>query len=218
VTDRPRDATPPGISWWRRNRWALLALGVLLPATVVLTASSEWFDYQNDIYSQAIRVSPSDTADYAGATFGIVDSVVIAGGSPKGDEVELDHKLDLVVAILEVTPGSNPSSSCTLSIGARSSENPDKRRWDANTDLPPGFPYDGDLEQDCDDEMTEPYRLQAAATVPHGAADDEVWVQVEVYGQQPRYLELMLPDSSESMSVTSSSATGAVVLPARRRQ
>lgn len=215
--DRQTDSMPEA-SWWRRNRWALLALAVVLPTTVVLTASSEWFDYQNDIYSQAVRVSPSDTADYAGATFGLVDSVVIAGGSPKGDELELDDKLDLVVAILEVTPGPNPSSSCTLSIGARNDENPDKRSWDANTKLPSGFPNDKDFEQDCDDELTEPYRLQAAATVPHGAADGEVWVHIEVYGQQPRYLEVLLPDSSESMSVTNSSATGAVALPERRRQ
>jgi hypothetical protein len=218
VIDRPSDAPRQEASWWRRNRWLLLALAVLLPTTVVLTASSEWFDYQNDIYSQAVRVSPSDTAEYGGATFGLVDSVVIAGGSPKGDELELDDGLDLVVAVLEVTPGPNPSSSCTLSIGARNDSNPDKRSWDANTKLPPGFPNDKDVEQDCDDELTEPYRLQAAATVPHGAASGEVWVQIEVYGQQPRYLELLLPDSSESMSVTSSSATGAVALPARRRQ
>lgn len=200
-------------SWWRRNRWPVLALAVLLPGTVIFTTSSEWFDYQNDLYSHAITVPNGDTRAYGGTEFRVDDTVLVRGDTDEGDELELDPALDLIVAILEVTPGGEPVDSCTLQISATSPEHPERRAWNANVDLPLLFPSTADAETSCSDTEGEPYRLVVAATVPAGATETGSWVAIEKLGLAPDYLELELSPSGLSSASTSvdisSSATSA---------
>jgi hypothetical protein len=208
-------------SWWRRNRWPLIALAVLLPATVAVTASSEWFDYQNNLYSHAVSVSHGQSGAYGGSEFRVDDTVIVRGGTEGGDELELDPDLDLIVAILEVTPGDSPADSCSLQISATSPEHPERRRWDANIDLPPNFPSTGDAQTTCADTEGEPYRLVVAATLPSGAADRGSWVVIEKLGQAPDYLELELSPSGLSSMSTSSDMSSRAASAARgdlRRQ
>jgi hypothetical protein len=201
-------------SWWRRNRWPVLALAVLLPGTVILTTSSEWFDYQNSLYSHPVTVSKGESGVYGGAKFRVDDTVIVRGDTDEGDDLELDPELDLIVAILEVTPGDDAVASCTLQISAASPEHPERRSWNANVDLPPLFPSSTDTETSCSDTEGEPYRLVVAATVPSGAADTGSWVVIEELGQEPDYLELELSPSglssaSTSVDISSSSASAA---------
>jgi hypothetical protein len=191
-----------GPSWWKRNRWPVLALAVMLPGTVVLTTSSEWFDYQNGLYSHAITASNGDAVAYGGTEFRVDDTVIVRGDTDEGDELELDPELDLIVAILEVTPGDEPVDSCTLQISATSPEHPQRRRWNANVDLPRQFPSTGDAQTSCADSEGEPYRLVVAATVPGGAAETGSWVVVEKLGLAPDYLELELSPSGLSSAST----------------
>ena len=71
----PAQASEP--SWWRRNRWPVLALAVLLPGTLILTTSSEWFDYQNGLYSRPIEVAGGDSVVYGGVEFRVDDTVLV---------------------------------------------------------------------------------------------------------------------------------------------
>lgn len=208
-------------SWWRRNRWPVIALAVLLPGTVVLTTSSEWFDYQNGQYSHAVPVADGESGSYGGTDFRVDDTVIVRGGTEGGDELELDPALDLIVAILEVTPGDEPADSCTLQISATSPEHPERRRWNANVDLPRQFPSTGDSQTTCSDTEGEPYRLVVAATVPTGATETGSWVVIEKLGQEPDYLELELSPSGISSASTSSDMSSSATSAARgalRRQ
>jgi hypothetical protein len=208
-------------SWWRRNRWPVLALAVLLPGTVIFTTSSEWFDYQNGLYSHAITVSNGETGVYGGTEFRVDDTVLVRGSTNEGDELELDPGLDLIVAILEVTPGDESVDSCTLQISATSPEHPERRRWNANVDLPRAFPSTGDAQTSCADSEGEPYRLVVAATLPSGATQTGSWVVVEKLGLAPDYLELELSPSglsSASTSVDISSSAASAARGEERRQ
>jgi hypothetical protein len=208
-------------SWWRRNRWPLLALAVLLPGTLVLTTSSEWFDYQNGLYSHAITVPEGESAVYGGTEFRVDDTAIVRGGTEGGAELELDPKLDLIVAILDVTPGDEPADSCTLLISATSPEHPERRSWNANVDLPREFPSTGDAQTTCSDTEGEPYRLVVAATVPSGAAETGSWVVIEKLGQAPDYLELEVAPSEVSSASTSADMSSTAASAARgelRRQ
>jgi hypothetical protein len=217
----PGEHGPTEQSWWRRNRWPVLALAVLLPGTVVLTTSSEWFDYQNGIYSHPITVEEGKSAVYGGTDFRVDDAVIVHGGTEGGDELELDPKLDLIVAILEVTPGDGAVASCDLKIAATSPEHPEQRSWNANVDLPLRFPSTGDSQTTCADSEGEPYKLVAAATMPRGAADTASWVVIEKVGLTPDYLEMELSPSGISSASTSSdmsSTASSAVLGDLRRQ
>ena len=208
-------------SWWRRNRWPVVALAVLLPGTVILTTSSEWFDYQNGLYSHAVVVAEGESAVYGGTRFRVDDTVIVHGGTDGGDELELDPDLDLVVAVLDVTPGDEPSDSCTLQISATSPGHPERRTWNANVDLPRQFPSTGDSQTTCSDTEGEPYRLVVAATIPSGAAETGSWVVIEKLGLAPDYLELELSPSevsSASTSVDSSSSAASAARGDLRRQ
>ena len=208
-------------SWWRRNRWPVLAVAVLLPGTVILTTSSEWFDYQNGLYSHAIVVAEGESAEYGGTDFRVTDTAIVRGGTDGGEELELDPDLDLIVAVLDVTPGDEPVDSCDLQISATSPEHPERRRWNANVDLPRKFPPTGDSQTTCSDTEGEPYRLVVAATIPSGAAETGSWVVIEKLGLSPDYLELELSPSevsSASTSVDSSSSAASAARGDLRRQ
>jgi hypothetical protein len=199
----------------------VLALAVLLPGTVVFTTSSEWFDYQNGLYSHAITVQEGDSGVYGGTEFRVDDTVLVRGDTDEGDEIELDPKLDLVVAILQVTPGDEPVDSCTLQISATSPEHPERRAWNANVDLPLKFPSTGDAQTSCADTEGEPYRLVVAATVPRGATETGSWVVIEKLGLAPDYLEMELSPSGLSSASTSadiSSSSSSAVRGEERRQ
>ncbi|SKA99302.1 hypothetical protein SAMN06295879_2758 [Agreia bicolorata] len=211
MSTEPPAASDP--SWWRRNRWPVLALAVLLPGTMILTTSSEWFDYQNSLYSHAVTVPDGESAVYGGVEFRVDNTVLVRGGTEGGDELELDPGMDLIVAILEVTPGDEPVDSCNLTISATSPEHPERRTWNANVDLPRKFPPTGDSQTTCSDSEGKPYRLVVAATVPGGATETASWVDIEKLGLAPDYLALELSPSGISSASTSdemsSSATSA---------
>jgi hypothetical protein len=224
VRTGPDAATGPAASepsWWRRNRWPLLALAVLLPGTLIVTTSSEWFDYQNGLYSHAVTVPDGESEVYGGMEFRVDDTVLVRGDTDEGDELELDPDLDLIVAILQVTPGDEPVASCTLLIAATSPERPQRRTWNANVDLPRQFPSTGDSQTTCADSEGEPYRLVVAATVPSGAAETGSWVVIEKIGLAPDYLEMELSPSGLSSASTSADISSSAVSAARgdeRRQ
>ena len=210
----PAQASEP--SWWRRNRWPVLALAVLLPGTLILTTSSEWFDYQNGLYSRPIEVAGGDSVVYGGVEFRVDDTVLVRGGTEGGDELELEPDLDLIVAVLEVTPGDGPVGSCNLTISATSPDHPERRTWNANVDLPRKFPSTGDAQTTCADSEGEPYRLIVAATLPGGAAKTGSWVQIEKPGLSPDYLELELSPSEVSSASTSEDMSSSATSAARR--
>ncbi|SMG42377.1 hypothetical protein SAMN06296010_2724 [Agreia pratensis] len=213
-TGEPFAAAEP--SWWRRNRWSVLALAVLLPGTVIVTTSSEWFDYQNRLYSHAVTVPDGESAVYGGAEFRVHDTVLVRGGTEGGDELELDPDMDLIVAVLDVTPGKGSVDSCDLTISATSPGHPEKRAWNANVDLPRKFPPTGDAQTTCSDSQGEPYRLVVAATIPGGAAESKSWVHIEKLGLAPDYLELELSPSAVSSASTSSDMSSSATSAARR--
>lgn len=70
----PTPAPAPGISWWRRNRLALVALAVLIPGTAVGIGWHEWHQYYGfDARPfQPVVVEDGDTAELLGATWGPV--------------------------------------------------------------------------------------------------------------------------------------------------
>lgn len=70
IAEPPAPAAPP--SWWRRNRFALIALAVLVPATALGIGWHEWHQYYGfDARPfQPIVVEDGDDAELVGVTWG----------------------------------------------------------------------------------------------------------------------------------------------------
>ena len=68
----PQPEPVPPLSWWRRNRMALIALAILVPGTAAGIGWHEWHQYYGfDARPfQPIVVEEEGTADLVGATWG----------------------------------------------------------------------------------------------------------------------------------------------------
>ncbi|MFB2598075.1 hypothetical protein ACEXQE_09810 [Herbiconiux sp. P17] len=192
----PDAGTPPlpRRGWWRRNWIGLVAVAVLVPATLAVTFSAEWGRYYADRPSQPIPVAAGESIDFAGASWQVLDSRRIPSSSAEGVDARLPEGTDLVVVTVSVAPheldADGKSPFCNLQLDEmRGSEV--LRSWkDAEFS---DIDYDGDPDagSGCSSDETGDYTFETLFVVPSGASD-ELAVQLESLDELPRYLRFAL--------------------------
>jgi hypothetical protein len=153
-------------TWWRRNRWFLVALAVIVPAAVLVALSDGWFSYAEMEQGRATVVASGESGDYAGATWSVTDAGAIAADTDAGESIGLLPGTSLVVVTLEVEPGDEPPS-CTLEL----EDAVGTRLWDPAT-YDVDVSADDDAETYCPTDAEGPYTLQTWFVVPDDAVKD----------------------------------------------
>lgn len=154
-------------AWWKSNRWFLLALVVIAPAAFLVTLSAGWFGYVEETEGSPVEVPSGETADYAGATWKVTDSGSLAADTEAGEGIGLLPGTSLVVATLEVEPGSTPPL-CALELEDATGS----RVWDPATSSDVDVTADADAETNCASDAEGPYTLQTWFVVPDDAVKD----------------------------------------------
>jgi hypothetical protein len=155
--------------WFRRNRWALLAILVLLPATLGIMFVNQWVGYFAEWPSRPVRVAVGESVEYADARRSIESVDRIHGASAAGQDRGLPTGTDLVVVTLTVDPtGSGPVGDrdlCTVWL-AESGGPHGERKWsNASTGaISPKGPRPELVS--CSSELNDPYSFVAEFVVP----------------------------------------------------
>lgn len=169
-------------SWWRRNWLALVALIVLLPATLLVVAGTEWRDYFVRPYSEPVFADEDGIVEFAGNTWGPADVRTLKDSTglnlPDGAKVIVG-----LVPVVEDTPGdAAPTCDSPILVSQR-----DGRQW---TEMRNRLGLE-DLASEptrCDAEVDgEPYRILAPFVVPEDV-EGPFWLDVRVAGQETEFI------------------------------
>ncbi|WP_291054073.1 hypothetical protein [Herbiconiux sp.] len=181
-----------GRRWWRRNRWGLLGILVLAPATIALTFSNEWGGYYAERPSVPVGVAAGERAEFGGTAWQLIGAERIPGDDPAVADAGLPEGADLIVVSVAVDPqlaeGVTSSSMCTFVLNELA-DGSVLRSWrDA---LSSGVEYvaDPDAAVGCDSERTSAYTAESHFVVPEDAGD-EFAVDVQLGSEFPRFLRL----------------------------
>jgi hypothetical protein len=180
------------VTWVRRNRWALLALAVLVPGAVLAAVSIDVFDYYGPQQHHPRIVAKGDPARYTpdfaqeddhgepivwpsgprpAATLTLTDYTVVAADSDTGREVGLLPGTEAVAALIHVDARdlNEYAYGCEAILTAPGPQG--ERTWEqasyADIDYTPG---DG-LKQDCYLADGGQYDWEAVFVVPEGVGD-----------------------------------------------
>ncbi|WP_440710765.1 hypothetical protein [Herbiconiux sp. YIM B11900] len=182
----------PGRRWWRRNRWGLLGILVLAPATLALTFSNEWGAYYAGRPSVPVHVAAGERVDFGGTAWQLIGAQRIPGDDPAVADAGLPAGADLIVVTVAVDPqltgGATSSTMCTFVLEELSGGGVVRSWRDA---LSSGVEYvaDPDAAVGCDSERTSAYTAESHFVVPADAGD-ELAVEVQVGSELPRFLRL----------------------------
>ncbi|RFA09059.1 hypothetical protein B7R54_07340 [Subtercola boreus] len=180
--------------WLRRNAIALVAVVVLVPATLGVTFSNEWVRYYSSRPSQPVVVDSGAEADFAGTGWRVDSTRRIASTSPEGEAARLPAGSDLVVVTVDVTPReldeNGASPYCELRLEEQGGGELARNWGDAAFDP---IDYEGaeGVESGCTTDLTSPYQLEALFVIP-STVDSALAMHLEVGDQLPRYLSLRL--------------------------
>jgi len=171
-------ARAPG--WWRRNRLALIALVILVPATAAAIGWQEWYQYFGFGARpvSAVEVDEDESIEFAGATWGPIRGGEIADVT--GLDVPRDSRL-IAVAV--------PVQASTEGIGCATPtlvEQSTGRGWDPVRDRI-GLEYDSDEPTTCNSSEAGDYELILPFVVPDDA-DGPFWVDIMPYDAGGSYL------------------------------
>ncbi|MBN9141782.1 MAG: hypothetical protein J0H23_13245 [Micrococcales bacterium] len=178
------------MSWWRRSRWALLSLLVLVPAAVAASLSIDAFDYLSSRPSDVTTLDRGEQASLGDATIRVVDSWSAVGGSPEGDRYEVPDGTALVSVTLELDASAAPEGfTCTTKLLEPGVD----RRWSsglAGVDYFPGEGLPDDVPSGCS-RADMPFPFELAFLIPDDAVDDVV-LEVFTSDLLPRAYHLRL--------------------------
>lgn len=173
-------------AWWRRNRWYLLALAVLVPIAVVVALEPRFFPYLEAQQPRISAVERGETGAYGGAEFRLVDLEVFDGervGAPAGGDVVL-----ATVAVLIIEPSDN---ACRAYVVA--TDGPVERRWELEPYLRSDIELgDADVSR-CFLDTAGASEARFLFLVPSGTADrDGTGLEIEISAstERPRVLRL----------------------------
>ena len=157
------------MTWLRRNRWSLVAVAVLTPVAFLVSLSSGWWDYVEAENGRAIPVQGSNTVEYGGAQFSLLEWHAFDSLTQAGQSASLLPGTSLVTATIGIRPGQL-SPFCDVELTDTSA----RRTWPEAGYSDADFSIADDAESYCDSTATEPYRLQVYFVVPDDAADHPV--------------------------------------------
>jgi hypothetical protein len=168
-------ARTPG--WWRRNRWALIALIFVIPGALVAALSVYGFGYFGNQASDGARVAKGDTGVFtteASLTAGmsLTSYTVVPWDSDTGRDVGLVEGTEAVSAILHVDATGLPEDvySCDAILTAPGPGG--ERVWDVASGSDIDYYPSGDLVAYCDLASGGEFDWEAVFVVPEGVGDD----------------------------------------------
>ncbi|GEK80472.1 hypothetical protein [Agrococcus baldri] len=169
----------PRRGWWSRNAIALVALAVLVPATVGAIGWQEWSGYFQGRHPLVVPVEPGETAELAGATIG--PAALVQVPDPQGFDAPAGARV--LAAQVTVVPGEEPVG-CSRPVLV---ELPTGRRWEAEY-APMG--WRGELG--CY-EATAPVWINAPYLVPGDAGPFAVELELAHDGDERLHLLVEQP-------------------------
>jgi hypothetical protein len=189
-----RRRTRPG--WFRRNRWALLAVVVLVPATLGIMFVNQWVGYFAEWPSRPVHVTVGESAEYGDALRSVETVDRIEGTSAAGRDRGLPAGTDLVVVTLTVDPnGPGPVGDRDLcTVWLAESGGPDGARKWSNASTGAISPEGPRPELgSCSSELSDPYTFVAQFVVPADAGDSTtLTVGLAVAHALPEYASFAL--------------------------
>lgn len=167
--------------WWRRNRWYLVALAVLLPAAVLVAMTLRWLPNVGD-QPRPDHVAIGETVRYSGADIELTRVEVLDGlewNAPVG--------ADVVVATLDIDVVEPGEALCRVLIV--SDEAGFERSWEPELYVDSDYEVPEGRETRCD--LSEPgaYILEVTFLVPAGQVEAPV-VELTSSAALPRVLRL----------------------------
>jgi len=153
--------------WLRSNRWYLAALAALVPAAILVALNAGWFAYVEGETGQPIVVDGSETVEYSGAKWALLEWRAVAAGTDAGEEADLLPGTTLITATIGVRPGE-AAPACTVQL----TDAAGIRSWDEAGFDETSYEVRSDSENYCDSNATEPYKLEVFFVVPDDAAAD----------------------------------------------
>lgn len=177
-------------AWWRRNRWALLALLVLVPAALAASLSIDAFGYLASRPSVITVVERGDVATLGEARIRVLDSWSAPAESARGEQYAVPEGTALVSVTLELDAGAaSEDFTCQLRL---LQTNPD-RRWShgfTDTDYFPGREMPDGVPSSCVWDQ-RPFPFEVTFLIPEDAVDAVV-LEVVTSDQLPRANHLQL--------------------------
>jgi len=161
-------ARPP--SWWRRNRLALVALAILVPATAFAVGWQEWRQYFafDGRPVTPIAVEEGDSKDTAGASWGPVR------GGEITDVAGLDVPPD--TRLIAVAVPADPDTDGLICDTPVLVEQKTGREWrPVRSEI--GLESDPTEPERCMPDQTSPYELVVPFVVPDDV-EGPFWVDV----------------------------------------
>lgn len=180
-----------GASWWRRSRWGLLALAVLVPASLAAALSVDAVEYWNGSPRTAVEVPAGQTASFQGAQLRVLESWTATADSPEGQEYGVPEGTALVSVTFELD-----ASAASEEFGCRTVllEQRGDRRWTSSygggTDYWPGRDLPEDVPTTCSYAETA-FPFEEVFLVPEDAVGHLV-VEVVTPAELPRVFHLRL--------------------------
>ncbi len=175
------------MSWFRRNLVALVAVAVLLPATLAVTFWNDWVGYWDQRASVPTVVELGAEAQYGGAAWEVTDVRTAEPSSEFGRSIGLPADTRFVSVLLEVTPEQS-SPGCQFTLREESGR---QRTWNTADLSPLDYYPQGDDSAFCDSERTDPYRIEVYFVVPVDVSEELV-LTIEVGESLPSYLRMRL--------------------------
>lgn len=160
--------------WLGRSRWGLIALAVLIPASVVTALSVDWFDYRNATTDEPVRVARGDVGTFVGVDYTLLDASTHAFDSEEGELVGALEGSSVLIArvLVDGTDRDEGVTQCQLVLSAPGPG--DDREWTPETLV---FGLDDDAETSCffpedaTDDDPEEFEYLAVFVVPDEALD-----------------------------------------------
>lgn len=164
MSDSERPQTKVPSTWLRRNRWFLVALAVLIPASFVVSLTPRFFPYLEN-QPVVTDVDRGQVVRFSGTDVQLTDLEVL-----DGDAYNAPAGADVVVATLSIDVIDPPESTvCDITVVAPI-DGVD-REWDeaiASSD----YQVPDYFEEYCDLSEARRYHLQMVFYVPRGEVPD----------------------------------------------
>lgn len=177
-------------AWWRRNRWALLALLVLVPAAVAASLSIDALSYLSSRPSVVTVVERGDVAPIGDARLRLIDSWMAPADTARGEQYAVPEGTALVSVTLELDArAASDDFVCQVKL---LQSNPD-RRWHSgftDTDYFPGRDMPDGVPSSCAWDP-KPFPFEVTFLIPDDAVDAVV-LEVFTSDQLPQAYHLRL--------------------------
>jgi hypothetical protein len=176
--------------WWRRSRWALLALLVLVPAAVAASLSIDAVDYLASRPSMVTTIERGDSAALGEATIRVRDSWTAPADSAAGERYEVPAGTALVSVTLDLDASSATEDfGCTVKLLEPGRD----RHWTAGytgTDYLQGEGLPDDVPTGCS-WASSPFPFEVTFLIPEDAVD-RVVLEVVTPDRLPQAYHLRL--------------------------